>query len=378
VSFVERAIDLVIQLAGNTQTNQPTTFVESGSDTVRVSGLRTSVQVANSGAPVGSTASVRVWGLTPSLMNQLATLGMALNIVPKNQLTILAGDKGATLSTIFTGTVWAAYGDYASMPDTPMHFDRGRTCSRPHRRGSRMADPTAQAGSTGAGQQYPSDSASDYASVAFLVRQILADLDIAKPVQVTAVNPGSGSPPAAGTVDVQLLVSLLDGSGNAQQQGVVSARPYFRLQGGPWAVIAEPAVGDIGLLVCCDRDVSSFVAAASAGRSPLVQPGSARQSSVSDGFYFGGFLSTAPQASVYLRTDGTFKITDKEGNVVESSSSGLTITPKSGQKVSVAGDLAVTGKITATDEITAKFGGAFVTLTQHVHSANNTPPTPGH
>jgi hypothetical protein len=122
VTFVERKVDLTFQLAQNTQTNQPNSFAEGGSDTVTVSGLRTSVRIQNSGAPADCRADVRIWGLTPSLMNQLSTLGLVFNLVPKNTLTISAGNEGdATLSPIFIGVIYYAYADFSAQPDVPFH-----------------------------------------------------------------------------------------------------------------------------------------------------------------------------------------------------------------------------------------------------------------
>lgn len=123
MGFVQRKIEISVQLASNSGTSQPNTFVESGTDTVKLSGLRTKVQVQNSGAPAGNQAQVKVYGMPPSLMNQLATLGLVFNLVPKNTLTITAGDDESGMSSVFTGTVWAAYGDYASQPDVPFHFE---------------------------------------------------------------------------------------------------------------------------------------------------------------------------------------------------------------------------------------------------------------
>jgi hypothetical protein len=127
VSFAQRLITVTVQLAPNTGTNQPNTFQESGTDTVTLSGSRTSVRVQNSGAPADCNAQVKIWGMTPSLMNQLSTLGLVFNLVPKNQLTIQAGTMGPggvpNLATIFTGTVWAAYGDYSAQPDVPFIFE---------------------------------------------------------------------------------------------------------------------------------------------------------------------------------------------------------------------------------------------------------------
>ena len=127
MSFAQRIISVSVQLAPNTQTNQPNTFAESGTDSVTLTGSRTSVRIENSGAPADGRAQVKIWGMTPSLMNQLATLGLVFNLVPKNTLTVQAGTMGPTgvpnLATVFTGTIWAAYGDYQAQPDVPFIFE---------------------------------------------------------------------------------------------------------------------------------------------------------------------------------------------------------------------------------------------------------------
>ena len=122
MAFAQRLIEIAIKLASNTQTNQPATFSESGTDTVTLSGSRTKVRIQNSGAPSGSTASIDVYGMTPSLMNQLATLGMVVKLVPRNTLTISAGTKN-NLAIVYSGTIVAAYGNYDAAPDVPFHFE---------------------------------------------------------------------------------------------------------------------------------------------------------------------------------------------------------------------------------------------------------------
>ena len=221
----------------------------------------------------------------------------------------------------------------------------------------------------GAGQLFPTDSNSDYSVAAFIVGQLLSLVDTMKVVQVVAVHPGAGTPPVAGTVDVQILIAQLDGAGNAVPQDVVYGLPYLRLGGGKWAVIVDPAINDIGLAIASDRDISSLKAAAAAGNSLMVNPGSYREYDVSDGVYLGTVLSTpVPAATFWLKPDGTLNITDAKGNVLSTSASGFSLT----------GNLAVTGSITATANVTAGLGGADqVGLQTHTHPANGSPPTPG-
>lgn len=123
MSFAQRLIDVTVQLAPSTGTNQPNTFDESGTDTVTLSGLRTSVRIENSGSPANSNAQIKIWGLTQSLMNQMTTLGLVFNLVAKNQITIAAGDPASGMATVFTGTIWSAYADYTAQPDVPFVFE---------------------------------------------------------------------------------------------------------------------------------------------------------------------------------------------------------------------------------------------------------------
>lgn len=122
-SFVRRRIDVAIKLSIDTQTNQPRVFAENQKDTITLSRNRTSVRVQNSGAASGSVAQISVWGLGQSLMNQLSTLGMVLQLVPGNSVTVTAGDADGGMSTVFVGTVLEAYADYTGAPDVPMRFN---------------------------------------------------------------------------------------------------------------------------------------------------------------------------------------------------------------------------------------------------------------
>jgi hypothetical protein len=63
-------------------------------------------------------------------------------------------------------------------------------------------------------------------------------------------------------------------------------------------------------------------------------------------------------------------------NDADGGSGKVTITT-SGEVTIDCAKLTVTGNIECKGEVTAKFGGAFVTLSQHKHPAVNTPPTPG-
>lgn len=155
------------------------------------------------------------------------------------------------------------------------------------------------------GGQTPSSASSDFDAMTFLVTQILSKVGTSIPVQVKAVT-NSGGVTAVGYVDVQPLVTQLDGYGNSFPHGIINDVPYFRIQGGANAVILDPKVGDIGVAVFASRDISSVKASASAirgGKDP-VTPGSSRRFDMSDGLYFGGFLNAAPTQYIQFSDAG--------------------------------------------------------------------------
>jgi len=149
-----------------------------------------------------------------------------------------------------------------------------------------------------AGQQRPENRNSDYNAIAFTVAQLLNQRNHATLVQVKAVTNDGGVSPV-GFVDVLPLVNQLDGNNNAIEHVVVHNVPYNRLQGGTDAVILDPKVGDIGLAVFADKDISSVKA-----NKAQANPGSKRRGSMSDGLYFGGFLNGTPSQYVQFSAGG--------------------------------------------------------------------------
>jgi len=192
-----------------------------------------------------------------------------------------------------------------------------------------------------AGQMFPEDFSNDYAVTAFLIRQALAEMETCTPVQISAVHPGSGSPPAGGTVDVQLLLNLLDGNGNSQKQGIVYGIPYMRIGSGQWAIVADPVAGDFGFIVSASRDISNVT------KTPgQANPGSFRHHSFSDGFFIPcGFSSAAPAGTIWLKSDGSLNLTTKDGVVIKSDGSGnLTVNDNNSNSIVTS-----SGGITMTD-----------------------------
>ena len=149
MSFIQRRISVTITLATNPGTSQPNVFQNTNANTATFSDLsgpqlRTIVRIQNSGAPSYNTAQVQMFGLPLSVMNQLSTLGMQLNLIPKNIITVKAGDAVSGMSTVFMGTIQQAYGDFAAMPNVPFYFD----CRFGLDAGTALAKPTSYSGAT--------------------------------------------------------------------------------------------------------------------------------------------------------------------------------------------------------------------------------------
>jgi hypothetical protein len=211
----------------------------------------------------------------------------------------------------------------------------------------------------GFGQQQPTNAAGEYNSQRFIIDQALARISTARLVQVKAVDTGTQ------TVDVQPLVKQMDGEGNATDHGTIFGIPYFAWQFGKNAVIGDPVVGDKGIMIVCDRDISAVKA-----NRTFAQPGSSRQFDLADGIYFGGVLNEPPKQWVKF-TDAGMELADKNGNKLTSGTGGWVFTGvvtmqgnlqlagslKSDNGGTYAGDLETTGDVKA---------GA-ISLKNHVH-----------
>jgi hypothetical protein len=100
MSFVGRALSFVFQ-------RQDGTKFSNGSDTITLPpGLQASVRIQYAGFPMTNAAEITIWGLTPSIMNELNTLGVIWDYQPRNLVTVQAGDAGGNnFGTVFVGGV---------------------------------------------------------------------------------------------------------------------------------------------------------------------------------------------------------------------------------------------------------------------------------
>ena len=105
------------------------------------------------------------------------------------------------------------------------------------------------------GREVETTSGDLFNTLSFLVNQVISGkwtvtLGLVKSV----MGGGIAAPPL---VSVQPMVNQTDGQGNPTPHGIINNVPAFRLQGGTGAIIADPVVGDIGLLACAMSDISA-------------------------------------------------------------------------------------------------------------------------
>ena len=186
-------------------------------------------------------------------------------------------------------------------------------------------------------------SASHFAALNAVMVRLLATRRTVVLVRVQAVE-GAGLNPV-GFVDVQPLVHQQNAAGQVSPHGVLYQVPYFRLQGGSRAVVLDPEVGDIGLALVADRDISNAKTARGAAA-----PGSFRQHNMADALYLGGFLNAAPQDYIWLH----------KGGITLHTSGTVQLTA---QNIKIEGNTTISGTLSVSGDVTGKG----ISLAAHTH-----------
>lgn len=206
-----------------------------------------------------------------------------------------------------------------------------------------------------------SDAASEVGRMDFIIRNALSGLRTAMPVKVIAVtNTGGVSP--IGSVDVQPLVSAVDGNNVLWDHGIIHNVPYMRIQGGANGIILDPVVGDIGIATVCDRDISTVK-----NTQAISAPGSNRKNDMSDMVYLMTILGAAPTQYIQFNSSGITilsptKVTINAPNVEVDASTACTINSPSivlngavsQGSGSYAGNATFGGSMTVTGDVTAE------------------------
>lgn len=112
-TLIQRVLTITFTLGSGT-------FAESGTNTVTVSGLRAQATIARNGGLSPAHLSLRVYGMTLSVMNQLTQLGAPIAFVSQNYVTVQAGDAVNGMTMVFTGQSLGTWVDAKGAPDVAL------------------------------------------------------------------------------------------------------------------------------------------------------------------------------------------------------------------------------------------------------------------
>lgn len=180
-------------------------------------------------------------------------------------------------------------------------------------------------------------------ALSFVIQQTLWGVNTCEPVKVIAVSNGF--------VDVEPLVYSVNGDGDTIPTSNIYSLPYVRLQSGNNGIIIDPQVGDIGLAVYCQRDITGVKSA-----KQKTIPFSKRKFNKADGVFIGGLanINQMPTRLIQFTDDG----------IVITGENKVTINAETviNGNTSINGDLSVTGNSTASDHISGGISGKL-----HIH-----------
>jgi hypothetical protein len=114
MAFTRKRIDLQFSLGQGA-------FGDTGTNTVTLSGLRASAQIQQAGGASMGKLTLRVHGMTLSMMNQLSALTTQVMMTRKNSVTVSAGDDVSGVAAVFAGEIAEAWVDANSAPDVAFH-----------------------------------------------------------------------------------------------------------------------------------------------------------------------------------------------------------------------------------------------------------------
>jgi hypothetical protein len=106
------------------------------------------------------------------------------------------------------------------------------------------------------------------------------------------------------TVDVKPMVTQLAADDKPIEHSIIHGLPYFRYQAGGAAIIIDPVIGDKGLCVYAQNDVSGVQAT---GKE--APPTSYRKFDYADGCFIGCISAISPTPTTYIKmVDGEIDI----------------------------------------------------------------------
>lgn len=115
MTFVQRKIELTFQLGTGS-------FGLMGNNVVVLKDLRVQCSILKSNGPSLGEAHLRVFGLEPSLLNELSALNQADMAARQNRIIIKAGDDKAGMAIVFEGQIALAQIDMAGVPEVALNI----------------------------------------------------------------------------------------------------------------------------------------------------------------------------------------------------------------------------------------------------------------
>lgn len=141
----------------------------------------------------------------------------------------------------------------------------------------------------------------EYNSLINIIESVVNKISTVELVRVEKVNSDN-------TIDVIPIVKNANAENNPIPESVIYGIRYFQWQYGTNAIKATPAIGDIGLIVVCKKDISE-------AEKGLI--GSFRKFNMADGIYIGGIfgLNQNPVQTIELKDSSINIISGTELNI---------------------------------------------------------------
>jgi hypothetical protein len=116
MAFAQKEIEITISL-GQGQ------FGDTGANTVTLSGLRVKAEIQDFGGGAMPQTQMLIYGLPPSMMNQLTTVGPINSAIRmQNTVQIAIGDLGSSPAAVYSGNIDQAWADYNQIPEAALNI----------------------------------------------------------------------------------------------------------------------------------------------------------------------------------------------------------------------------------------------------------------
>ena len=97
-------------------------FGDNTGDTVTLSGYRVSASMTSYVSDAQGQLQLRIFGLPISMIDQLTTIGPVMTDRKNNRITVTAGEQNGSMTTIYSGTISSAFGDFQGAPEVVLNI----------------------------------------------------------------------------------------------------------------------------------------------------------------------------------------------------------------------------------------------------------------